>query len=154
MIAFYWKFTLSGQYELMWTPDLAQQVVPWFQVAARQWSSGTLSLWDPHMWGGQPLLGQAQPGVAYFLNWALFSIPLKTVAFSADILHWYFAVIHFMAALFGYLLWQGSAEIDSGFDDRRYRDVRLPATWQLRDGRKCSMAGMGSAGFPFPSANR
>ena len=101
---FYWKFTLSGQYELMWTPDLAQQVVPWFHVAARQWSSGTLPLWDPHMWGGQPLLGQAQPGAAYFLNWALFSIPLRNGFFSSDILHWYFAVIHFMAALFCYLL--------------------------------------------------
>ena len=104
VITFYWKFTLSGQYELMWTPDLAQQVVPWFHVAARQWSSGTLPLWDPHMWGGQPLLGQAQPGVAYFLNWALFSIPLRNGFFSADILHWYFAIIHFMAALFCYWL--------------------------------------------------
>src|SRR3954453_15835461 len=103
VIAFYWKFTLSGQYELMWTPDLAQQVVPWFQVAARQWSSWTLPLWDPHMWGGQPLLGQAQPGIAYPLNWLLFSIPAKNGMFSADILHWYFALIHVMAAVFAYV---------------------------------------------------
>lgn len=104
IIVFYWKFTLSGQYELMWSPDQAQQIVPWMHAAARQWSSGTLPLWDPHMWGGQPLLGQAQPGIAYFLNWLLFSIPLKNGFFSSDILHWYFAAIHYMAALFCYLV--------------------------------------------------
>jgi hypothetical protein len=104
VIAFYWKLTLSGQYELMWSPDQAHQIVPWLHVAARQWNSGTFPLWDPHMWGGQPLLGQAQPGIAYPLNWLLFSIPLKNGFLSSDILHWYFVFIHYMAALFGFLL--------------------------------------------------
>ena len=104
IVLFYWKFTLSGQYELMWSPDEAQQVLPWMNVAARQWRSGTLPLWDPHLWGGQPLLGQAQPGVAYFLNWILYSMPAKAGYLSSDILHWYYAVIHTMAAVFCYAL--------------------------------------------------
>ena len=58
VVLFYWKFTLSGQYEWMWSPDHAQQVVPWLNVAARQWHQGTFPWWDPHMWGGQPLLEQ------------------------------------------------------------------------------------------------
>jgi hypothetical protein len=104
VVLFYWKFTLSGQYEWMWSPDHAHQVVPWLNVAARQWHQGTFPWWDPHMWGGQPLLGQAQPGVAYFLNWILFSLPQKNGAFSADVLHWYLVTIHYMAAVFCYLL--------------------------------------------------
>ena len=104
IILFYWKFTVSGQYELMWGPDQASQILPWLNVAGRQWHAGTLPLWDPHMWGGQPLLGQAQPGVAYFLNWLLYSMPMKNGVFSSDVLHWYVAVIHFMAAVFCYAL--------------------------------------------------
>ena len=88
----------------MWGPDQASQIIPWLNVAARQWHAGTLPLWDPHMWGGQPLLGQAQPGVAYFLNWLLYSMPMKNGVFSSDVLHWYMAVIHFMAAVFCYAL--------------------------------------------------
>lgn len=56
------------------------------------------------MWGGQPLLGQAQPGAAYFLNWLLYSMPLKNGVLNSDIIHWYFAVIHVMGAVFCYAL--------------------------------------------------
>lgn len=104
LVLFYWKLTLSGQFELMWSPDQATQIVPWFNAAARQLQSWTFPLWDPHLWGGQPFIGQAQPGVAYFLNWALFLMPLKNGAFSSDVLHWYFVVIHYLAALFAYAL--------------------------------------------------
>jgi hypothetical protein len=104
IVLFYWKFTLSGQYELMWGVDQATQILPWLNVAGRQWHAGILPLWDPHMWGGQPLLGQAQPGAAYFLNWLLYSMPMKNGVFSSDIVHWYMAVIHFMAAVFCYAL--------------------------------------------------
>jgi hypothetical protein len=104
VVLFYWKFTLSGQYEWMWGPDAAQQVVPWFTVAARQWNSGTLPLWDPHMYGGQPLIGQAQPGVAYFLNWIFYSLPRKNDRFSGDMFNWYLVVVHYLAAVFTYYL--------------------------------------------------
>src|SRR5579871_7033426 len=53
------------------------QVLPWYQFQAEAWHRGEFPLWDPHVWGGQPLIGQMQPGAAYPLNWPLFLMPLK-----------------------------------------------------------------------------
>jgi len=102
---FYWELTLTRQFDWIWGPDLASQVLPWFQVQARAWNHGTVALWDPYSWAGQPLLGQAQPGTAYPLNWALFALPLRhdgLIRWWA--LQWYFVVIRFMAMAFCYLL--------------------------------------------------
>src|SRR4051812_11107039 len=77
LAGYYWKLTLSRQFEWMTGPDLAEQVLPWFQVQAREWHAGRLPLWDPYLWAGQPLAGQAQPGAAYPLNWLLFLLPLE-----------------------------------------------------------------------------
>lgn len=104
-IAFYWKITLSGQYDWMWGPDLAGQVLPWFQAQARDWHGFSFPLWDEHLWYGQPFLGQAQPGSAYPLNWLLCWMPFgKTGHISLDVLGFYFATIHLMAAGFCYWL--------------------------------------------------
>jgi hypothetical protein len=101
---FYWKLTLTSQYDWVWGPDLATQVMPWFAVQARSWHQGTFPLWDPYLWAGQPLLGQAQPGTAYPLNWLLFNLPLDHGQISTVALQWYFVVIRFMAVAFCYLL--------------------------------------------------
>ena len=104
MALFYWKLTLSRQYSWLDSPDFAYQVLPWFQFQAGEWHAGRLPLWDPYVWGGQPLIGQAQPGVAYPLNWLLFLAPLRHGWISMAALHWYYVVIHWMAALFCYWL--------------------------------------------------
>jgi len=101
---FYWKITLTSQYDWVWGPDLATQVMPWFAVQARSWHHGTFPLWDPYLWAGQPLLGQAQPGTAYPLNWLLFNLPLDHGQIAAWALQWYFVVIRFLAVAFCYLL--------------------------------------------------
>src|SRR6516225_7705267 len=44
---FYWKLTLTRQYEWMRGPDLAEQVLPWFEVQAREVHLGRIPLWDP-----------------------------------------------------------------------------------------------------------
>jgi hypothetical protein len=74
---FYWKLTLTRQFDWIWGPDLTLQVLPWFEVQARAWSHGSVMLWDPYVWRGQPLLGQMLPGAAYPLNWLLFALPLQ-----------------------------------------------------------------------------
>jgi hypothetical protein len=101
---FYWKLTLTRQFDWIWGPDQATQVLPWFHVQARAWNHGGIALWDPYLWAGQPLLGQAQPGVAYPLNWILFALPLRhdgVIRWWA--LQWYFVIIRFMALAFCYL---------------------------------------------------
>jgi hypothetical protein len=101
---FYWKLTLTRQFDWVSGPDLVNQVLPWFQVQAAAWHAHHFPLWDVSSWGGQPLLGQAQPGGSYPLNWLLFLMPLSHGKISFYALQWYFVAIHWMAALFCYWL--------------------------------------------------
>jgi len=101
---YYWKLTLTYQFDWLWGPDLAQQVLPWFEEESRQIHHSRAPLWDPHAWAGQPLLAQAQPGAVYPLNWILFVLPHEHGHIPMWALQWYYVVIHYMAALFCYLL--------------------------------------------------
>lgn len=103
-IGFYWKLVLTGQFTWLESPDMANQVLPWFQYQAGEWHKGRFPLWDPHLWAGQSLIGQAQPGTVYPLNWILFLMPLKEGWIRQSFMHWYFVVIHWMGAVFCYWL--------------------------------------------------
>ncbi len=101
---FYWKLVFTTQFNWFGSADIALQVLPWFQYEARELHHGRLPLWEAHQWMGQPLLGQAQPGAAYPLNWLLFLLPLHKGLISVNALNWYFVAIHFMAIVFCYAL--------------------------------------------------
>jgi hypothetical protein len=79
-------------------------VLPWYQFEATEWHQGRFPIWDPHQWGGQSLIGQGQPGVAYPFNWILFLLPLRDGRIPYSHLHWYFVLLHYMGALFCYWL--------------------------------------------------
>ncbi len=106
-IGFYWKITLSKQYYWLDLGDVVYQVLPWLQFETATWQSGSFPLWDPRLWGGQPVAGQVQPGVLNPLNWILFSVPLKHGFIRIGTLNWYFVLIHYLAALFTYLCCRG-----------------------------------------------
>jgi hypothetical protein len=99
---FYWKLVLTDQYTWLEFPDLALQVLPWFQFQASEWHHGHFPLWDQTAWMGQPLFGQGQPGAAYPLNWLLFLWPLRNGWIQQAALHWYFVLIRFLASLTAY----------------------------------------------------
>jgi len=99
----FWKL-LTKQYTWMDQPDMAYQVLPWYQFQAVAWHRGEFPLWDPHVWGGQPLIGQMQPGAAYPLNWPLFLMPLKNGRINPVWMNLDFILTHFLAALFCYWL--------------------------------------------------
>ncbi len=99
----FWKL-LTKQYTWMDQPDMAYQVLPWYQFQAVSWHRGECPLWDPHVWAGQPLIGQMQPGAAYPLNWVLFLLPLKNGRINPLWLNLDFILTHFLAALFCYWL--------------------------------------------------
>src|SRR5216684_2785222 len=101
---FYWKLVFTYQYDWMWGPDLGEQILPWFEEEARQIQHGHFPLWDPHSWGGQPPLGQAQAGAAYPLNWLLWLVPRQDGHIVKAAWQWYYVVIHYMAALFCFVL--------------------------------------------------
>lgn len=102
--AFYWRF-LTRQYTWMDHPDMARQVLPWYQVQAASWQRGEFPLWDPHVWAGQPLAGQMQPSALYPPNWLLFLLPLDASG-HVDLrwAQWSFVAAHLLAAVFGYWL--------------------------------------------------
>ena len=102
VVAFYWKLTLSREFTFLASPDLAYQVLPWYEFQARAWHSGTFPLWDPYQWCGQPLLGQLQPGATFPLNWPLFWAPLHNGRLNINFVHWHFVLMHVLAALFLY----------------------------------------------------
>ncbi len=101
---FFWKISLTKQYTWTDHPDAVDQILPWFQFEANEWHAGRFPMWDPHLWAGQSLIGQVQPGAAYPLNWALFLLPLNNGRIPQIAIEWYFVLIHFMAALFCYWL--------------------------------------------------
>lgn len=104
-VLFHWKLVLTNQYTWLESPDVANMVLPWFQFQSSEWHHGRFPLWDPNSWTGQPLLGQAQPGAAYPLNWLMFWMPLNPHGWlRQDVLHWYYVLIHFLAALTCYAL--------------------------------------------------
>src|SRR5947209_6244727 len=104
VIGFFWKLVLTEQYSWVESFDIANQVVPWLNYQAQQFHLHRFPMWDPFLFGGQSLIGQAQPGAAYPLNWILFSLPLRDGQLNFDILNWYFLSIHYLAALFCYFL--------------------------------------------------
>ena len=100
VIGFCWKIVLTRQYNWLESPDLANMIVPWFQFQAAQFHAGRFPLWDPFLFGGQTLIGQMEPGLAYPLNWILFALPLDHGHISYTALNWYYVAIHYLAALF------------------------------------------------------
>lgn len=102
---FYWKLVFSNRFTFIDSPDIAGQVLPWYQVQAMAWNDGIFPLWDPYVWAGQPLLGQMQPGGAFPLNWPMFAAPLGAQGqIRYRYIHLQRALIHLLAALFAFAL--------------------------------------------------
>ncbi|MDE3166026.1 MAG: hypothetical protein KGN36_09485, partial [Acidobacteriota bacterium] len=99
-----WKLTLPTGWTYLEGPDLAIQVRPWLDLAAREFHSGRLPLWDPYEWAGHSLIAQVQPGVANPLNWILFAMPLSGGHIPISTLHWHWVLIHWLGAVFAYAL--------------------------------------------------
>ena len=102
VVLFFWRLSLSQQFTFADNPDVAFQVLPWYQVQAKAWHEGIFPMWDPYHWAGQSLLGQMQPGGAFPLNWPLFLAPLKDGHIQLRWVHWHFVLMHVLAALFMY----------------------------------------------------
>ncbi len=102
---FYWKLVFSDSYTFLDSPDLMGQVAPWYNVQAKAWQDGEFPMWDPYVWGGQPLLGQMQPGGAFPLNWPLFLAPLdEDGRIDMRWMSLHFGLIRLLPGLFFYLL--------------------------------------------------
>jgi hypothetical protein len=47
---FYWKLAFSYRFTFIDSPDIAGQVLPWYEVQAKAWNDGIFPLWDPYVW--------------------------------------------------------------------------------------------------------
>lgn len=102
IVCAFWKLILTRQFTFVETPDIVNVIVPWLEVQARDLHSGHIALWDPFLYGGQPLLGQLQPGVANPLTYLLLALPLDNGQLHFEYIHLWFVFIHFLAAVFAY----------------------------------------------------
>ncbi len=107
-VGYYRQLTLAAGYTWLENPDQALQVRPWLDYEAREIHAGRLPLWDPYQVGGQSLIAQVQPGLANPLNWILFAMPLRDGHIPLTVLHWYWVLIHWVAAVFAYALCRDS----------------------------------------------
>ncbi|GAB4359250.1 MAG: hypothetical protein OHK0021_03450 [Bryobacter sp.] len=100
LIAFaFWRILFTGQYSWLNSYDLSSQVLPWLQFQAGEWKAGRFPAWSPYEWGGQNLIGQAQPGVVNPLYWLLYLAPLKRGWLREGALNWWFYGLHLLAGL-------------------------------------------------------
>jgi hypothetical protein len=101
---FCWKLVLTNEYTWIDDPDITNMDVPRLQFQQVAWHDHEFPLWDPHLWCGQPFLGQIV-GAAFPFNWPLFLLrPNSKNQISLRQLNWYYFVLHFLGALFAYWL--------------------------------------------------
>src|SRR5215212_7932979 len=65
---FYWRLAIPDQFTWFNQWDMCALEIPRLQFEAEQIHAGRFPLWDPHIWSGQPMIGQTQPGTVYPLN--------------------------------------------------------------------------------------
>lgn len=104
IVCFYWKLVFTDQYTWLENQDGSYMILPWMQFQAAEWHAGTFPLWDQRLWGGQTLIGQVVPAVAYPLNWILYWLPLDHGFLRQSFVHWYWVLLHVQAGLFCYWL--------------------------------------------------
>ncbi|MBI4908427.1 MAG: hypothetical protein HY820_32680 [Acidobacteria bacterium] len=104
MAGFYWKIAFTQQYTWFDHPDMAYLEIPRLQFQAAEMHRGRLPLWDPHIWSGQPMIGQTQPGPLFPLNLIFGMVNLKYGYLQFAALNWYWVIIHWLAGWFCFLL--------------------------------------------------
>ena len=102
---FYWKLTLTSEFVWFDHSDMVYLELPRLEFQARELHKGRFPLWDPHIWMGQPLIGQTQPGPVNPLNLLMMLWPLDEAGYlRTGVLNLYFVAMHLVAALGFYWL--------------------------------------------------
>ncbi|MBI4909156.1 MAG: hypothetical protein HY820_36390 [Acidobacteria bacterium] len=84
--------------------DMCELEIPRLQFVAREIATRGFPLWDPNMWSGQPVIGQAQPGLVYPLNLLFLFAASSPEGLTNAALNCLFLSVHFIAAFLLYLL--------------------------------------------------
>ena len=71
-LAFFWRTVSGAAYRPADGGDLVSFLYPTYRFAAQTLSQGKLPLWNPHLYGGAPFIGDIQAGFLYPPNLLLF----------------------------------------------------------------------------------
>ncbi len=103
-LASFWRLILGDAWMPAGGGDLAHFLYPTYSFAQKWWRQGVIPLWNPHLFAGQPFVGDIQSGLFYPLNLLTFFL---TNPLSYRDLE-YLAVLHFFVAgagMYGVLRW-------------------------------------------------
>lgn len=104
---YYWKLVLTDEFVWFDHPDMVYLELPRLEFQAREFQlRGRFPLWDPHIWMGQPLIGQTQPGPLNPTNLLMMLLwPLDGDGYlRVRVLNGYYVALHMVAALGFYWL--------------------------------------------------
>ncbi len=101
---FFWRL-LAGQISIpAGGGDLAQFIFPTYFFSAEWWTRGVAPLWNPHLFGGMPFVGDIQSGIFYPLNLLTFFLAQPLTLRDLQLL----AVLHHFiagAGMYAFLRW-------------------------------------------------
>ncbi len=108
-LGFFWRVVTGEVYQPADGGDLVSFLFPTYRFAASQLRQWTLPLWNPHLYGGAPFIGDIQAGFLYLPNLLLF---LLKPDFPYQAMQWLVMGHIFWAGLGTYVLvhsltWQG-----------------------------------------------
>ncbi len=105
--AFFWRLLFTRD---VWMPagggDLAQFLFPTYSFAADSWRQGVIPLWNPHLFGGAPFVGDSQSGIFYPINLLTFFLSSPLTFRDME----YLSVLHYAIAggtMYSFLRWGG-----------------------------------------------
>ena len=81
-LAFFWPLFVQGQWLPQGGGDLVSFLWPQYRFAVEALKSGSLPLWNPHLYAGAPFLADNQAGVLYPINLLAFLI-FPTITYQA-----------------------------------------------------------------------
>ncbi|HZY44500.1 MAG TPA: hypothetical protein VFF70_07105, partial [Anaerolineae bacterium] len=91
---FFWPMIFSGKFIPHGGGDLASFLYPQYSFAAQSIRSGSIPLWNPHLYSGAPFLADNQAGVLYPINLLAFWLFPN---FSYQVMEW-LVVLHIWIA--------------------------------------------------------
>jgi len=106
VITVFWKLALTKQYTFLDNNDLANMVVPRLEPVIYAIRHGSLLLWNPYEYFGQPSIGQVQPGVTSPFTFLLALAPLHNGHVQFFYIQLWFVFIHCLAGVFAWLLFR------------------------------------------------
>jgi hypothetical protein len=106
IVTVFWKLALTKQYTFLSSQDMANEVVPRLQPTIDAIRHGSILLWNPYEWFGEPPIGQVEPGITSPFTFLLALAPLHNGQVQFFYVQLWFVLLHCIAGLFAWRLFR------------------------------------------------